>query len=679
MRYYCTYFDHHYLPRGLALYDSLCRHGRIFELWVLCLSEECEQALQKLKLLGVKTISMREFEAGDAPLQAAKQNRSQIEYFFTCTPSLPLFLFKINPVMDSVTYLDGDLYFFGDAEEIHAEIGEASIAITPHRFPPALRDSERYGIYNVGWITFRRDTNALACLEWWRERCLEWCYDREENGRFADQKYLDCWPSKFAGVKVIEHPGVNLAPWNLSGHQLEWENGRLWVDGRPLLVFHFHGLKQLTRRIFDPQLVRYQVKLGPVSKRRIYRPYLEHLIFTTNRLNIKRSVAGINPRVQDSTSSPSKPTWSGALQKRRQLRQSVLNETYLFCENFSTKPHPIGVVFPTYNCAGALKNHLAAMEDWLDLVQEIVVVDSHSEDGSLEMIQERIRHPGLRIFSRPRGLYQSWNFGISQITSKYTYISTVGDLITRDGIKHLVETAERLDSDVVVSPPRFASTEGKNISSVRWPIHHIISNMQMPAPCLLSKFSVFVLAVDYALNHGLQGILGSSASNIYRTEVLQRFPFPTDCGSPGDVVWGVRHARDLAFAVTPVCFSEFLFHEKEYTMNTRQQNALIMENLAKEARAILIHEVEGDNHEARMFFDWLQASEEYNRARKTLEEYRSRPWPWYLCPAAWRARSQKRLGRKQIASLQGRIEPFFSDGMAWTLETVFGCSSNRSE
>ena len=136
MRYYCTYFDHNYLPRGLALYDSLRRYGGDFQLWVLCLSDECEQSLQKLKLQGLEAISLREFEAGDIPLQAAKKKRSPIEYFFTCTPSLPLFLFKKIPAMDAVTYLDGDLYFFGDAEEVHAEIGDASIAITPHRFPP---------------------------------------------------------------------------------------------------------------------------------------------------------------------------------------------------------------------------------------------------------------------------------------------------------------------------------------------------------------------------------------------------------------------------------------------------------------------------------------------------------------------------------------------------------------
>jgi hypothetical protein len=45
-----------------------------------------------------------------------------------------------------------------------------------------------------------------------------------------------------------------------------------------------------------------------------------------------------------------------------------------------------------------------------------------------------------------------------------------------------------------------------------------------------------------------------------------------------------------------------------------------------------------------------------------LEEYRSRQWPWYLRPAAWRARLQKRRGRKRVDLLRRQIEPLFSGG-----------------
>jgi Glycosyl transferase family 2 len=705
MRYYCTYFDHHYLPRGLALYDSLCRLGGAFELWVLCLSEECEQALQKLKLPGVETISMREFEAGDAPLQAAKRNRSQIEYFFTCTPSLPLFLFKKNPAMDAVTYLDGDLYFFGAAEEIFADIGEASIAITPHRFPPVLRDSERYGIYNVGWVTFRRDANAFACLEWWRERCLEWCHDREENGRFADQKYLDCWPAKFAGVKVIQHPGVNLAPWNLAGHQLEWEHGRVYVDGRPLLVFHFHGLKQLTRRIFDPQWTRYRVSADPILQKQIYLPYLDRLVLMTNKLRIKKAFAGINPRITDNAPSPPKTTWRGALKKRKQLKQAVENGEYLLCENislksrlkdallqiFHTRSEPvscihsqrprepvaksrqaqlaltpawaaqktnpiqmnannsIGVVLPTLNCASLLPAHLESMQEWLDLVSEVVVVDSHSTDGTVQLIHERLQHPQLRIHLHPRGLYQSWNFGLGQLRTKYAYISTVGDSISRSGLEHLHTVAERLQCDVVVSKPRFITNEGLPITDdLQWPINDVLSTLKITEPVCLEGMKLFILVMLNTTG----AILGSSASNLYRARILQDRPFPTDFGTVGDGAWSVANVFDYRLGVTPEIFSTFRHHPKAYSKEEYAVEDICWKLflLAGETlRQRLVTDAKLRNEDERIGCkEFTSLVGELREWQHRLETLRKRRFPWVFNPAAWHGRSMRNHFRRLV-------------------------------
>ena len=47
-RVYCTYFDHNYLSRGLALYHSPQRHTPGSRAWVLGLSEACYRTLVAL-------------------------------------------------------------------------------------------------------------------------------------------------------------------------------------------------------------------------------------------------------------------------------------------------------------------------------------------------------------------------------------------------------------------------------------------------------------------------------------------------------------------------------------------------------------------------------------------------------------------------------------------------------
>ncbi len=275
MSTYCCYFDHRYLPRGLAMIRSLKQWDSSAVVWVLCLSEECYRALSEIREPAVNLLRVADLESAFPALIEARSNRSVIEYYFTCTPSLVRYVLTRVPDEDIVTYVDGDLYFFSDPSPLFAELGTGSVSIIPHRFPPGLKYLEKFGLYNVGWMSFRNDARGQAVVNWWQDRCNEWCYDILDGDRFADQKYLDRIATDFDGVVVLSHCGANLAPWNLGGHSLSMTGGQVVVDGKwPLIFFHFHGLRKVGRRIYIPGHFRYGAPFGYLIRVKLYRPYI---------------------------------------------------------------------------------------------------------------------------------------------------------------------------------------------------------------------------------------------------------------------------------------------------------------------------------------------------------------------------------------------------------------------
>ncbi len=325
MYYFCTYFDHRYLPRGLALYHSLRRHCPSFRLWVLCMDRVCYNVLSRLGLSNIHLITLEDLEKDDEELLNAKQNRSTIEYYFTCTPSLPLFVLHNYPEVDVINYLDADLFFFADPGPLFDEIADRSIAIIPHRFPEGLRDKERFGIYNVGWLSFRRDEHAFACLRWWRERCLEWCYDRCEGGRYADQKYLDHLPRLFRGVVVLRHKGANLAPYNIANYKIREDEGRVWVEEQPLIFYHYHGFNRIWGWLYDPNLAEFKAKPSGIVKRSIYLPYIQTLVDLARQVSLLLGTDPPHSSIRGETTPPSQSPRHVSLLRRavRWSRRSV--------------------------------------------------------------------------------------------------------------------------------------------------------------------------------------------------------------------------------------------------------------------------------------------------------------------------------------------------------------------
>jgi hypothetical protein len=277
MRYFCTLFDINYCSRGLTLYHSLQKHCKDFTLWILCMDDVTFDTLSGFKLEHARLIRLSVFEAGDDALLVAKSNRTKVEYYFTCTPSLPLFVLRQQPEVDLITYLDSDLFFYTDPEVLFEEFGAGSVGLIEHRFSERFAFLVRRGKYNCGWLSFRRDFDGLACANWWRERCNEWCYDREEGDRFADQKYLEQWPRLFDNVVVLKQLGANVGPWNLANFPVSITDSRVLIGSEPLVFFHFHGFRHLGGRLYDTGIGAFKVSLTNTIREHIFSPYLATL------------------------------------------------------------------------------------------------------------------------------------------------------------------------------------------------------------------------------------------------------------------------------------------------------------------------------------------------------------------------------------------------------------------
>ncbi len=238
----CSMWDWNYQNKGLALLASLRLHmPNNFVIVILALDDKVYSHFEQNKRPGIVALNLRNIETQD--LLEAKSSRTWIEYIWTLTPHLTRFAYDLLD-MGSIAYIDADCFLFNSLTPLYAEIGNAPVAIIPHRWTPRHVNRLRAaGLYNVSWVYFSKA--GLQCLDDWREQCIEWCYWRvESDGRFADQGYLNDWPKKY-GAHVVKHLGADLAPWNQEQYRYSINGKGLMIsDGKrtdPILFYHFHG------------------------------------------------------------------------------------------------------------------------------------------------------------------------------------------------------------------------------------------------------------------------------------------------------------------------------------------------------------------------------------------------------------------------------------------------------
>ena len=285
-RHWVTYADRNYLPRLKALHASMKRHCGPFELHVLAWDSLTWYEYARLTTGRYGAMPSGDFLRRHPELEIDKlpgPPRSRVEHFWTCGPRW------IADVMEEtgepVTYVDADIMFFSSPEPVFAEIDLAPAAVIPHNFAraadglpgPVHETHHVFGLYNVGLVYVAEQRIAAE----WAAQCREWCADRvevvpipERRLRYGDQKYLDRWDSEY-GAHVVEHPGACLGPWAIHRLPLTVENGQVLYGGRPLVSYHYSGLRELPDGHNVNTRPKYQVT--DEQARIIYAPYWDAL------------------------------------------------------------------------------------------------------------------------------------------------------------------------------------------------------------------------------------------------------------------------------------------------------------------------------------------------------------------------------------------------------------------
>jgi hypothetical protein len=149
-----------------------------------------------------------------------------------------------------VLYLDPDIKVFDSLDVVFSELRDASAVVTPHSLTPILdgknpNDVEflRFGSFNLGFIGVAATEEAFRFLDWWAARCLLLGFYEPQSGLAVDQKWVDLAPCYFPSIKILRHPGLNVAFWNLHERAILETGGHRSVlfanTEYPLVFFHF--------------------------------------------------------------------------------------------------------------------------------------------------------------------------------------------------------------------------------------------------------------------------------------------------------------------------------------------------------------------------------------------------------------------------------------------------------
>jgi glycosyltransferase involved in cell wall biosynthesis len=275
-----TIAANNYLPFARTLCKTFLEHhpdGRFFVL----LADEFNGAFDP----STEPFEMIELDRLDLPWgDLFLYQYSILELSTAVKPYLLRYLLDTHN-LESLLYLDPDLYITAPLTSIDDALSRSSVVLTPHMFSPPPTDGKKpeekdimlSGVYNLGFLGVRNDKTVENLLDWWSKRLSSQCVVDPANALFVDQRWMDLAPSYFTGVEILRDPVLNVAYWNLHERKLQNIEGNFRVNGQPLGFFHFSGFNPNSLETLSKHQSRHRPFDNPALAA-ISRQYADELI-----------------------------------------------------------------------------------------------------------------------------------------------------------------------------------------------------------------------------------------------------------------------------------------------------------------------------------------------------------------------------------------------------------------
>lgn len=232
----------------------------------------------------------------------------------------------------------------------------------------------------------------------------------------------------------------------------------------------------------------------------------------------------------------------------------------------------VDIVVPNYNKVKFIADCFTSLRSQTFKNWRCIVVDGFSDDGSWEIIQEFAQKDSrLEIYQIPRkGLYNSWNFGLSKIKSPYFCILTSDDIWHDNWLQTAVQSLENnLYAVCAAARTRAIDVDGQ-LGVI--PVHSLMGEHFFQTSNSTSQIRQGI--ISSVASYFLGSIYTSIHSLLMRSSILQQGEeFAEDVGNIADYEWYIRMSFYGDIIYLPYIEAYYRIYQGQATSKNQQSDS----------------------------------------------------------------------------------------------------------